>query len=180
MWRLTLSSRPTAAAAARISSLASGLLCGLIGICCSSQRVLVDLDDVGQLRADAADLERRGEIEAAADLYLACLDACPSVGRINGEDLRRLWAKSPAIEHKVWALVGVIEARVQKATIADKALRDDALGLASMYQAWRRGDRARVLLDQMKNGHSPDAVYEEVDLIGCKSWRRTCDRYARC
>ena len=162
MRRVTLPSKPAAVLPPKSRSLASALLCGLVIICCSGQRVLVDLDDVGQLRADAADLERRGEIEAAADLYLACLDACPSVGRINGEDLRRLWAKSPAIEHEVWALVGVIEARVQKATIADKALRDDALGLASMYQAWRRGDRARMLLDQMKSGQSPDAVYEEV------------------
>lgn len=142
------------------------MLCGVAVGACSSQRVLTDLDDARELREEADELERRGEVEAAAELYLTCLDRCPSVARINGTDLKRLAGRSPDVERSVWDKVAIIEARLVAATTPDEALRDDLLAVVSVYRAWGVATRASELLHRLRSARAPSAVYETV-LAGC-------------
>jgi len=141
-------------------------VCSALIASCSSGRVLADLDGARQLRRDAEEFERRGELDAALELYLSCLDRCPGVARINGSDLRRLAASNPRLEASVWDRVTTIESRVVAATELTEALRADVVAVVSVYRAWGSGARASTLLEHMTSAGSSSAVYEVV-LAGC-------------
>ncbi len=109
--------------------------------------------------AEGNRLARAGDVEAAYDRYLECLQRCSDASRMVAvDDLYTLGASRPTLERRVRELVHQLEGRVLLSQSPAESLQDDITVLSLVYERWAEREAVQRLLGKMR-GAVPKEVY---------------------